>query len=453
MGSPEANELGSRRPRKLEAALDGFFKVTAAGSTLRTELLAGATTFLTMAYIVVVNAQILSTTGMPEGAVVTATCLAAGFASILMGVWGRLPVGLAPGMGTNAYFAYFVCGTMGVPWPTALGAVFLSGLGFLLLSAFGLRARLVTAIPDPLKHGIAAGIGLFVAFVGLQNAGIVVDHPVTLVQLGALDDFRALVFAVGLVLTTGLAARGVRGAFLMGIAVTSALAVGLGIAAPPEGVVGLPPSLGPTFLALDFAGALDLGLLHLLFAFMFVDLFDTVATLVAVGEQGGLMVDREGRRELPGASRALGADAAGTMVGALLGTSTVTSYIESSSGIAAGGRTGLTAVVVGFGFLLTPFFAPLVRAVPQEATAPVLVIVAALMVRALARIRYDDLTDAVPAVVTCLAIPLTFSISDGLAVGFVTYPLVKIMAGRGREVSPVVALLGLAFVVGLLVLA
>ncbi|MEL6187055.1 MAG: NCS2 family permease, partial [Myxococcota bacterium] len=294
-----------RPAMRAEAALDRWFDVSQQGSTVRTEVVAGATTFLTMAYIVVVNAQILSSAGMPEGAVVTATCLSAGVASILMGIWGRLPVGLAPGMGTNAYFAYFVCGTMGVPWPTALGAVFLSGLGFLLLSAVGLRERLIAAIPDALKHGIAAGIGLFVAFVGLQNAGIVVDHPVTLVQLGSVDSAPGGVFVTGLALTTGLAARGVRGAFLLGIALTTALAMALGVAAPPEGIIGAPPSIASTFLALDLSGALSLGLVQLLFAFLFVDLFDTVATLVAVGEQGGLMVERNGRRELPGAGRAL----------------------------------------------------------------------------------------------------------------------------------------------------
>lgn len=430
--------------------LNQHFDLAGRGSSIRTEVIAGLTTFFTMAYIIVVNAQILSEAGMPRDAVVTATCLSAGFASILMGLWGRLPIGLAPGMGTNAYFAYFVCGTLGVPWPTALGAVFLSGAAFLLLSLTGVRERIITSIPESMKYAIAAGIGVFIAFVGLQNAGLVVDHPVVLVRLGVLASAEGSVFLVGLVGTTVLLARGVKGALLIGILGASVLAFGIGVAAPPTALVGRPPSVAPLLGALDVPAALELGALQLIFAFLFVDLFDTVATLVAVAQQGGLMVNGRGGRTLPRASAALGSDAVGTMVGAGLGTSTVTSYIESTSGISAGGRTGLTAIVVGLCFLVAPVFAPLVAAIPEQATAPALVLVAVMMLKALVRVPFDDLTEAVPAVVTFLAIPLTFSISDGLAFGFLTYPPVKILSGRGREVSPLMALLGLAFLVRLL---
>lgn len=444
-GRPVDRRLGAMKPRRMRI-LESHFELSRRGSSVRTEVVAGLTTFLTMAYIIVVNAQILGDAGMPRASVVTATCLSAGLASMLMGIWARLPVALAPGMGTNAYFAYFVVGTLGVPWPTALGAVFVSGVVFLLLSLTGVRERVIAAIPLSMKHAIAAGIGVFIAFVGLRNAGLVVDHPSVLVQLGDASSPGALVFLVGLLSTTVLVAWRARGALLLGILLATGLAVGLGVSSPPRALVSLPPSIEPTFLALDIAAALELGLLHLVFAFVFVDLFDTIATLVAVAEQGGLMEGTPGGgRRLPRATAALSSDAIGTLLGSLVGTSTVTSYVESTAGIAAGGRTGLTAVVVGVCFLAAPVFAPIVAVVPAQATAPVLVLVAVLMVRALAHVRFDDPTEAVPAVLTCLAIPFTFSISDGLALGFIVYPLVKILAGRAREVSPLMALLAFAF--------
>lgn len=432
--------------RVVWAALDRFFSIRDAGSDVRTEVLAGSTTFLTMAYIVVVNPAILKAAGMPIGAVITATCLSAAFGSILMGVLGRLPIGLAPGMGTNAYFAFTVCGTLGHSWQTALGAVFISGALFLLLTVTGIRERIIQAIPTSMKHAIAAGIGIFIAFVGLINAKIVVDRPTVLVGLGDVTSMEALVTFVGLVACGVLLARRVRGALLYGIAIATGLAMVVGVAKVPEQIVSLPPSMTETFLAMDLKAALGVGVLELVFAFAFVDLFDTIATLIAVADQGGMLAKNEdGTTYLPGATRALTADAVGTMVGATFGTSTVTSYVESTSGIAVGGRTGLTAVVTGLGFFAMLFVSPLIGVVPWQATAPVLLIVAVLMLKNLVKIAFDDLTEAIPAVVACLAIPLTFSISDGLALGFLTYPVVKAAAGRHRDIHPMMVVLALLF--------
>jgi AGZA family xanthine/uracil permease-like MFS transporter len=430
----------------VRAALERHFSIRGAGSDVRTEVIAGATTFLTMAYIVVVNPAILKAAGMPVGAVITATCLSAAFASFLMGWYGRLPIGVAPGMGTNAYFAFTVCGTLGHSWQTALGAVFISGVLFLVLSVTGVRERIIEAIPDSMKHAIAAGIGIFIAFVGLINAKIIVDRPTVLVGLGDVTSYEALVTFVGLVACGVLLARGVRGALLYGIAIATALAMVVGVAKVPEQIVAMPPSMSETFLAMDLKAALGVGVLELIFAFAFVDLFDSIATLIGVADQGGMLAKKEeGTTYLPGATRALSADAVGTMVGAAFGTSTVTSYVESTSGIAAGGRTGLTAVVTGLGFLAMLFVSPLIGVVPWQATAPVLIIVAVFMLKNLVKIAFDDLTEAIPAVVACLAIPLTFSISDGLALGFVTYPTVKLLAGRHRDIHPMMVVLALLF--------
>ncbi len=432
--------------RVVTSALDRFFGIRDAGSDVRTELLAGTTTFLTMAYIVVVNPAILKAAGMPTGAVITATCLSAAIGSFLMGALGRLPIGVAPGMGTNAYFAFTVCGTLGHNWQTALGAVFVSGALFLLLTVTGIRERIIEAIPDSMKHAIAAGIGIFIAFVGLINAKIIVDRPTVLVGLGDVTSPEALVTFVGIVVCGVLLARGVRGALLYGIAAATVVAMVLGVSKVPEQFVSMPPSMAQTFLAMDVKAALGVGVLELIFAFAFVDLFDTIATLIGVADQGGMLKKKEdGTTYLPGATRALSADAVGTMVGAAFGTSTVTSYVESTSGIAVGGRTGLTAVVTGFGFLLMLFLSPLIGVVPWQATAPVLIIVAVFMLKSLVKIAFDDLTEAIPAVVACLAIPLTFSISDGLALGFLTYPVVKAAAGRYREIHPLMVVLALLF--------
>ncbi|MFH1829753.1 MAG: NCS2 family permease [Pseudomonadota bacterium] len=428
-------------------AIAAYFEFAEHNTNFRTEFMAGVTTFLTMAYIAFVNPAILKASGMPFGAVMTATCLSAAFASILMGVYAKLPIAAAPGMGPNSYFAYSVCVVGGIAWQTALGAVFISGVLFFILSVTGIRTKIMEAIPDSMKHGVAAGIGIFIAFIGLKNAGIIVKNDAVLVGLGDLAHPNAIVTMVGLVITAFFLARKIRGALLWGILITTIIAIGIGVAKRPDSLVSLPPSIMPTLGAMDIKGALSLGLIEIIFAFFFVDLFDTIATLIGVADQGGLMKKREdGKLYLPRAGHALTSDACGTMVGAALGTSTVTAYIESTAGIAVGGRSGLTAVIVGFLFIVMLFFAPIISIVPAQATAPVLVIVATFMLRNLVKIVWDDWTEALPAVVACLAIPLTFSISNGLALGFILYPLIKIVTGRWREANWLVYVLGALFI-------
>jgi len=416
-------------------------------TTFKTELIAGLTTFLTMAYIAFVNPSILEAAGMPAGAVMTATCLSAAVASILMGLYANLPIGLAPGMGTNAYFAFFVCGVMGVNWQTALGAVFISGTLFLILTITGLREKIIDAIPDSMKHAVAAGIGIFIAFVGLKEAGIVVKHQTVLVSLVDMTSPGAALTLGGLAITALFLAKRTRGALMWGILTTTFLAVIVGVAKPPQAVVDLPPSILPTLGKMNIKAALSLGLIQIVFAFFFVDLFDTVATLIGVADEGGLLKKGpDGKLHLPRANQALTSDAIGTMVGAALGTSTTTSYIESSTGIAAGGRTGITAVVVGLCFIIMLFFYPIIKIVPPQATAPALVIVCVFMLKNLAKVVWNDFTEAIPAVVACLAIPLTFSISNGLALGFILYPAIKLLTGRWREASWLVYVLGILFI-------
>ena len=424
-----------------------YFGIDAAGTSIKTEVLAGFTTFLTMAYIAFVNPGILEAAGMPFGPVMVATCLSAAIATMLMGVYAKMPIGLAPGMGTNAYFAFSVCGVMMVPWQTALGAVFISGVLFLILSVTGLREKIILAIPDSMKHAVAAGIGMFIAFIGLKQAGIVVDNKEVLVGLGNILSPSALVCLIGIVVCTVMLKWKVTGALLWGILITSAFAMIIGVAKPPTEIVSMPPSLKPTFMAMDIKGAFSLGVIHLIFAFFFVDIFDTVATLVAVGSEAGMLKKNEnGRLYLPKAGKAFTSDAVGTMAGAALGTSTVTAYIESASGIAVGGKTGLTAVVVAIGFILMLFFAPLVGSVPSQATAPILIIVCFYMMKGLGKIEWSDPTEAIPSVIACLAIPLTSSISNGLALGFILYPIIKIFSGRYRDVHWLMYILAAMFI-------
>jgi AGZA family xanthine/uracil permease-like MFS transporter len=427
--------------------ISNIFALQEHGTSLRTETIAGLTTFLTMAYIVFVNPNILKAAGMPFGAVMTATVLSTAIGSILMGFYANLPIGLAPGMGTNAYFAFYVCGVMGINWQTALGAVFISGIAFLLLTITGLREKIVDAIPDSMKHAVAAGIGILIAFVGLKDAGVIVKNDVVFVGLGEVASKEVLVTLAGLIITGFFLAKKIRGALLWGILATTLLSIAVGASKPPSSIVSMPPSIAPTFAAMDLKAALSLGLLQIIFAFLFVDLFDTIATLIGVADEGGLMkMGKDGKLHLPRVGRALASDAIATMAGALLGTSTVTSYIESSTGIAEGGRTGLTAIVVGILFLAMLFFSPLIGAVPPQATAPALVIVCVFMLKNLARVIWSDFTEAIPAVVACLAIPLTFSISNGLALGFILYPAIKIVTGRWREANWLVYTLGILFV-------
>ncbi|MBZ9663413.1 NCS2 family permease [Pseudomonas sp. MDMC216] len=425
--------------------LERLFQLKAHNTTVRTEVLAGITTFLTMAYILFVNPEMLAKTGMDHGAVFVATCLAGAIGSLIMGLLANYPIALAPGMGLNAFFTYTVVMTMGYSWQTALGAVFLSGAIFFLLSIFKIREWIINSIPLALRAGIAAGIGLFLAIIALKNAGIVVDHPATLVGLGDMSKGGALLACLGFFVIAALAYRKVTGAVMIGILLVTGLSIALGLS-ELQGVVSMPPSLMPTLLQLDIAGALDIGLISVIFAFLFVDLFDTSGTLVGVAQKANLL-DKDGK--MPRLGRALLADSSATMAGAALGTSTTTSYIESAAGISAGGRTGLTACVVAALFLLALFFAPLAGAVPAYATAPALLFVAVLMMSSLAQIDWDDLTVAAPVVVAALAMPLTFSIANGIAFGFIAWTAVKVLAGRWRELNPAMWVLSALFVVKL----
>lgn len=422
--------------------LESLFRLRENGTTVRTELEAGLTTFLTMAYILAVNPQILSEAGVPVEGALLATALSAAIGSILMGVLANYPFALAPGMGLNAYFTYTVVLGMGVPWQTALGAVFLSGVIFILLTLGRLRELVIRAIPLPLKLATGAGIGLFIAFIGLRNAGVVAASPATLVTVGDLTALPTLLALGGLILTAALMARGWKSAIIVGIAATAAAAYLTGVAQAPDRILAIPDASG-TFFAMDPRAALELGLLQVVFVFLFVDLFDSVGTLVGLGRQAGFLTPRG---DLPRAQRALMADAVATTVGATLGTSTVTAYVESATGVAEGGRTGLTAVTVGLLFLASVLLSPLAAAVPTVATAPALVLVGSLMLRAIREVDWDDITDALPAFLTLVAMPLTFSIANGLALGFIAYPVIKVLAGRAREVSPLVYVLALLFV-------
>ena len=420
--------------------LENLFKLTENSTNVRTELIAGVTTFLTMAYIAFVNPSILAAAGMDPGAVFVATCLAAAIGSAIMGLWANYPIALAPGMGLNAFFAYTVVLTLGHSWQTALGAVFIAGVLFLILSLLKVREWIINAIPHSLKLSIAAGIGMFLGIIGLKNAGIVVDHPATLVTLGDLTQATVLVAIVGFLVMAALDARRVPGAITIAILLATLVAVATGLS-EATGVFSMPPSVAPTLFAMDLAGALDGALISVIFAFLFVDLFDTAGTLIGVAHRGG-MLDSEGK--LPRLGKALMSDSVATVAGAALGTSTTTSYIESVAGVKAGGRTGLTAVVVAVLFLLCLFFSPLAGTIPAYATAPALVFVACLMMRSIAEVDWDDVTEYVPAVITAISMPLTFSISTGIGFGFVAYAAIKILTGRWKEAGwAVIVLAGL----------
>jgi AGZA family xanthine/uracil permease-like MFS transporter len=429
--------------------LEKQFGLSAQGTSVRTEVLAGFTTFLTMAYIVIVNPAILGQAGMPIAGVAAATCLAAGFGSILMGLIANYPIALAPGMGLNAYFTFTVVKGMGLPWETALGCVFLSGIAFLVLTVAGIRQLIVGAIPRPLFSAIAAGIGLFIAFIGLKEAGIIVANPATTVALGDLTQPTAIITILGLAIMGGLMVWRVKGAILIGILVAAAAAWALGLAKIVPGEYGL-AALTATALKLDIPAALHLNggagmaIAEVIFVFLFVDLFDNVGTLVAVTKKAGL-VQPDGT--IPRLNRILTADSIATIGGSLAGTSTVVSYIESASGVAAGGRTGLTAIVVGLLFLATLFFAPWVQAIPAAATAPALIIVGSMMVGALADIDWDDPGVAIPAFLTVIAIPLTFSIANGLAFGITAFAVLKLVRGQAKPGDWLLFVLAALFVV------
>jgi AGZA family xanthine/uracil permease-like MFS transporter len=426
----------------MRASLERYFQFEELGAVWRTEILAGITTFVTMAYIIFVNPSILREAGMPAAAVTAATCVASALGCFLMGAIARYPIALAPGMGLNAYFTYTVVQGMGVPWQVALGAVFLSGVVFLILTAVGIRQLILEAIPHELYSAVAVGIGLFIALIGFRNAGIIQGSPVTLLTLGNLRDPMTLLALFGLLLIGGLMARGVRAAMLTGILGTTGLGAALGLVHwNPQPYS--PADLGATFMKLELGRTLELGLLEIVFVFLFVDMFDNIGTLVAVGTRAGLF-DRDGR--IPRVNRILTADALASTAGAICGTSTVVSYIESAAGVVAGGRTGVTAIVCGLLFAVSVFVAPLFGVIPAQATAPALIIVGALMLTHTEDIEWHKPVTAIPAFLTLAAIPLTFSIANGLAFGFTAYTLLRVLAGEWRKVNWLVYLLTALFV-------
>nr|WP_199259845.1 NCS2 family permease [Paracoccus binzhouensis] len=425
--------------------LDKQFGLTAHGTSIRTEVIAGITTFLTMAYIIFVNPEILSTTGMDRSAVFVATCLAAALGSAIMALWANWPIGMAPGMGLNAFFAFTVVGALGFTWQQALGAVFISGLVFLFLSVTGIRRWLIAGIPTSMRSAIAAGIGMFLGLIALKNAGIVVDNPATLVGLGDLTQTGTLLAVLGFFIIAALDALKVRGSILIGILVITVVSIAIG-ASPFGGVISMPPSIAPTFLQLDVAGALTVGIFHVILVMVLVEVFDATGTLIGVAKRAGLLTEGPAHTN-KGLSRALMADSTAILAGSMLGTSSTTAYVESASGVQAGGRTGLTALVVAALFLLAMFFSPLAGSVPAYATAPALLYVACLMVREFEEISWGDVTESAPAVLTALMMPFTYSIANGLAFGFVSYAAIKLLTGRAREVHVATWVVAALFVI------
>ena len=424
-------------------ALDRYFGLKKAGTNVRTETVAGLTTFLTMAYIIFVNPQILANAGMDKGAVFVATCLASAICTLVMALYANYPIALAPGMGLNAFFAFTVVLGYKYTWQQGLAAVFCSGVLFLLISLFKIREYVINAIPLNLKFAISAGVGLFLGIIGLETAGLVVDHPATLVTLGNLKAWPAVLALFGFVLIVVLNARNVTGGTLIGILVVTIIGIPLGLA-QYQGLVSLPPSIVPTFLQLDFSRALELSFIIVVLTLLLVDLFDNAGTLIGVTHRAGLL-DRRGR--LPRMREALISDSFAAMLGSLLGTSTTTSYIESAAGVNAGGRTGLTAVVVAILFLVALLFSPLASMVPAYATAAALLYVACVMARGIAEMTWDDVTEYAPAMVTAIAMPLTYSIATGIGLGFITYAGAKLLSGRWRECPIAVYVLAVLFAI------
>jgi len=422
---------------------DRLFKLNDNDTTIRRETIAGITTFITMVYIVFVNPAMLAEAGMDQGAAFVATCIAAAIGCFIMGLWANYPLALAPGMGLNAFFTYGVVLGMGYSWQAALGAVFMSGCIFLFLSLFKVREWIIDAIPLVLKRAIATGIGAFLALIALKNAGIIVASPATLVQLGDITAPGPLLAIFSFFVIAALLYRDMKSGVLISILLVTAIALGLDLV-EYQGVMSLPPSIAPTFMQLDFAAAFEISMLTVVFAFLFVDLFDTSGTLVAVTQKAGL-ADEQGK--MPRLGRALSADSTATIAGSMLGTSTTTSYIESVSGVSVGGRTGLTAVVVGICFLLMMFFAPLAAMIPAYATAGAILYVAVLMMQNLKLVNWDDMTDAIPVSVVLLMTPLTFSIAHGIALGFIAYTAVKFVCGKKDEISVSVWILTALFIV------
>jgi AGZA family xanthine/uracil permease-like MFS transporter len=427
--------------------IERLFRLRENQTNVKTEVVAGFATFMTMAYVIFVHPAMLADAGMPFDAVLFATCVSAGIASLVMGLFANYPFALAPGMGLNAYFAYtavpFIAVTLGVQdaWRVALGCVFLSGCIFVVLTFSRIRVMVINAVPQAIKVGIAAGIGVFIAMMGLQKANLIRLDESTMVALGDVKSPEALLAMFGLVATGVLMTRRVKGAILFGILITTLVAALSGRVQIPERLFSF-PEFRATFFALDLKGAVKLGLLNIVFVFLFIDLFDTMGTLVGVGERGGFMVDGK----LPRANRALLADSTGTIVGSLLGTSTVTTYIESAAGISEGGRTGLTACVAAILFFLCVVISPIAAMVPGAATAPALIIVGSLMMTVVRKVKWEEPDEAIPAFLTLIAVPLTFSIANGIAIGFISYPLIKLFSGKWKDLNPVICVLAVLFI-------
>ena len=430
--------------------IERYFKIREKGSSVRTELLAGVTTFIAMAYILFVNPNILADAGIPKDAAIASTIWIAALASLAMGAFANYPVALAPGMGLNAFFAYYVCGVLGLHWTVALGAVFFSGVLFLILTIGGIRQAIINAVPRDLKLAISVGIGLFIAFVGLKGTGLIVENSATYVSLGHVTAPTTLLSLFGLLFTAALMARNVHGAILIGIFVTTILAMLFGMTPAPQGLGDIIstslPHMGATFGQLDLAGAWNYGLVSIIFTFTVVELFDNMGTLIGLTTKAK-MVKPDGHIE--NIDKALTTDAVGTMVSAVFGTSTVTSYIESAAGIAAGGRTGLTAVAAGGLFLAALLFTPLIGLVPAFATAPALILVGALLMSEVGKIDFSDFTNALPAFLTIIMMPLTSSIANGFAFGFISYTIMKLFAGQYKKVSWIMYLVSIAFLINL----
>ena len=426
-------------------ALERYFELSKHGTTVRTEVIAGVTTFLAMAYIVFVNQFYLGEiAGMDAGAVFVATCLAAAIGTMIMGVWAKLPIAQAPGMGLNAFFGFTVVLGLGIPWQTALAGTMASGVIFLILALTGVRKMVIDSIPVQLKLAVGAGIGLFITFIGLKAAGVVVSSPATTVTLGDLTEPTTVLAIIGIVATAILLTRGYRAAVFYGIVLTSVLGMILGLIPVPTAIIAAPPSLAPTFGVAfgELGNLLNAQMLVVVFTMLFVDFFDTAGTLIAVTKQANLLTP-EG--ELPNGNRPLASDAIATIAGAALGTSTTTSYIESSAGVGAGGRTGLTSVVTSLMFLVTLFFSPILGAVTAQVTAAALIVVGLMMAKPLGEIQWDQWEYAIPAFVVVVTMPLTYSIAHGIALGLVLFPLLMTVKGKAREVSPTMYALGLLF--------
>ncbi len=426
--------------------LDKFFKITENKSTLKIEVIAGITTFMTMVYILAVNPSILSETGMDKNAVFTATVLSAIIGTLVMALYARLPFALAPGMGLNAFFAFTVVLGMGYSWQFALTAVFLEGIIFIILTAFNIRELIVNSIPINLKHAVSVGIGLFIAFIGLKGTGLIVDNPATLVSLGDMKNPEVLVGLAGVLVIGVLLSKNIKGAILLGILSSAIIGLFVGVTVIPENfsLISLPPSLEPIFFKFDFSQIFSIDMVIVLFTFLFVDMFDTVGTLVGVSSKAD-MLDKDGN--VPRVKEALFADAIGTTAGAILGTSTVTTYVESAAGVAEGGKTGMTSLTVALMFALALFFAPLFLIIPAAATAPALIVVGLFMISPIMKINLDDYTEAIPAFFTIIMMPLTFSIAEGIVFGMLSFVILKLLSGRFKEITPIMYIIAILFII------